>query len=130
MNDLEFIEAFHGSNLPGSEFRHRGHLRLAWLILKKHVATEAANIMAREIKRFAASQGDVGRYHETLTRFWVHMVHHAKENAADANNIDELIAKFPMLLDKNLPYKHWSSESFSSLEARAGWIAPDILPLP
>lgn len=90
----------------------------------------ATSIMAREIKRFAASQGSLGRYHETLTRFWVHMVNHAKENAADANNIDELIAKFPILLDKNLPYKHWRNESFNSPEARASWIAPDILPLP
>ena len=85
--------------------------------------------MAREIKKFAVSQGDAGRYHETLTRFWVHMVNHAKEKAANANNIDELIAQFPILLDKNLPYKHWSTQSFNSTEARLRWIAPDILPL-
>ena len=58
------------------------------------------------------------------------MFSHAKENAADANNIDELVEEFPRLLDKNLPYKDPSSISFNSPEARASWIAPDILPLP
>ena len=130
MNDAEFIEAFHQNSLPTSEFRHRGHLRLAWLILNRHQKTEAASIVAREIRRFAASQGAPGRYHETLTRFWVYMVAHAKENAKSAGNIDDLLLEFPILLDKNLPYRHWTSETFDSPEARSGWIAPDVLPLP
>jgi hypothetical protein len=130
LNDIEFLDAFHMNNLPGSEFRHRGHLRLAWLILNKHKHREAASILAREIKRFATAQGSAGRYHETLTRFWVHMVNHAKENASGARSIDELVEEFPILLDKNLPYKHWKSESFNSHEARAGWVPPDLFPMP
>ena len=130
MNDAEFLEAFHRNSLPSIEFRHKGHLRLAWLILSRHNKTEAASIVSREIRRFAVSQGAAGRYHDTLTRFWVYLVDHAMEKATGAKGIDDLIQEFPILLDKNLPYRHWTSEAFNSPEARAGWVAPDILPLP
>jgi hypothetical protein len=130
LNDAEFLYAFHNRSLPSGEFRHRGHLRLAWLVLSHHQQSEAANIIAREIRHFAAEQGDAGRYHETMTRFWTLMVNHARENAQEVESIDQLIEKFPILLDKNLPYQHWSSESFNSHEARTSWVPPDILPLP
>jgi hypothetical protein len=130
LNDTEFLYAFHNRSLPSGEFRHRGHLRLAWLVLSHYQQSEAASTMAREIRRFATEQGGAGRYHETMTRFWTLMVNHARENAQEVESIDELIEKFPFLLDKNLPYRHWTSESFNSQEARTSWVPPDILPLP
>src|SRR5207249_11088245 len=36
MNDCEFQHLFYDGNIPGEESRHRGHLRLAWLILSAH----------------------------------------------------------------------------------------------
>jgi hypothetical protein len=32
----EFLRAFFGLALPSSEFRHRDHLRLAWLAVRRH----------------------------------------------------------------------------------------------
>jgi hypothetical protein len=130
MDDCEFLRLFHDGNLPGEEFRHRGHLRLAWLILSRHRREEAETIVAREIRRFAAATGGANRYHDTLTRFWVRLVGHVMENAADAGSIDGLLARFPFLLDKSLPYRHWRGEIFNSDRARAGWVEPDLAPLP
>jgi hypothetical protein len=130
MDDDEFLRLFHESNLPGEEFRHRGHLRLAWLVLSRHQRGEAERIVAHEIQQFAVADGASGKYHDTLTRFWVHLVGHAMENAKDAGSIDELLARFPFLLDKSLPYRHWRGETFNSDQARAGWIEPDLVPLP
>jgi hypothetical protein len=130
MEDREFLRLFHEGNLPGEEFRHRGHLRLAWLVLSRHQRDEAESIVAREIRRFAVANGASGRYHDTLTRFWVRLVGHAMENAPGARSIDELLARFPFLLDKSLPYHHWRRETFNSDVARAGWVRPDLVPLP
>ncbi len=91
---------------------------------------EAESIVAREIRQFAVANGASGRYHETLTRFWVRLVGHAMENATDAGNIDELLARFPFLVDKSLPYRHRRGETFNSDQARAGWVEPDLLPVP
>ena len=88
MDDSEFLRLFHDANLPSEEFRHRGHLRLAWLILSRHRREEAESIVAREIRRLAAASGSANRYHETLTRFWVRILGHAMENAPDVRSID------------------------------------------
>ena len=130
MDDSEFLLLFHDANLPSEEFRHRGHLRLAWLILSRHRREEAERIVAREIRRVAAASGAANRYHETLTRFWVRILGHAMENAPDVRSIDELLARFPFLLDKTLPFRHWRGETFNSDKARGGWVEPDLVPLP
>jgi hypothetical protein len=130
MDDSEFLRLFHESALTGDEFRHREHLRLAWLVLTKHHREEAEQIIADEIRRFAFANGASNRYHDTLTRFWVRIVTHAMENSHDARTIDELLASFPFLLDKGLPYRHWRGETFNSSLARAGWVEPDLVPLP
>jgi len=51
------------------------------------------------------------------------------ENAPEARSIDELLARFPFLLEKGLPFKHWRGETFDSDRARAGWVEPDLIPL-
>ena len=130
MDDREFLRLFHETSLPSEEFRHRGHLRLAWLVMSHHRRDEAESIVAREIQRFTVANCAPNRYHDTLTRFWVRLVSHAMGNAPDAGSIDELLAKFPFLLDKSLPYRHWRGETFNSDEARGGWIEPDLLPVP
>ena len=130
MDDKAFLVAFHDGSLAGSEFRHRGHLRLAWLVLQHHSPDEAARILSREIQRFAASQGSPGRYHETLTRFWVQLVSHAMSEAPQVKGIDELIERFPLLLKKDLPYRHWTRATFDSQNARSDWVPPDLSPLP
>ncbi|SRR6266568_7859675 len=130
MDDGEFLRLFHDGTLPSGEFRHGGHLRLAWLILSHDRKDDAERIVAREIQKFAISSGAPNRYHDTLTRFWVRLVGHAMENAPDAGSIDALLAMFPFLLDKTLPYRHWRGETFNSDRARAAWVEPDLVPVP
>jgi hypothetical protein len=130
MHDREFLRLFHDANLPGEEFRHRGHLHLAWLVLSRHRKDDAEQIVAREIQHLAVASGSPNRYHDTLTRFWVRLVGHAMENATEAGTIDDFLARFPFLLDKSLPYRHWQAETFNSDRARAGWVEPDLAPLP
>jgi hypothetical protein len=63
----------------------------------------------------------VNRYHDTLTRFWVRLVGHVMENAPYAGSIDGLLARFPFLLDKSLPYRHWKRDlQFGSGSCRLG----------
>ena len=129
MDDHEFLRLVHDGNLPGEEFRHKGHLRLAWLFLSRYPTDEASTIVAREIRWFAGANGASNRYHDTLTRFWVRLVGHAMANAPEARSIDELLARFPFLLDKTLPYRNWRVETFNSDEARAGRVEPDLVPM-
>jgi hypothetical protein len=130
MDDREFLRLFHDGSLPGDEFRHRGHLRLVWLVVSGHSRIEAESIIAREIQLFAVAKGASNRYHDTLTRFWVRLVGHVIQNALRAGSIDELLARFPFLLDESLPYRHWREETFKSDKARSRWVESDLVPLP
>jgi hypothetical protein len=130
MDDGEFLRLFHDGNLSGEEFRHRGHLLLAWLVLASHRKDDAEQIVAREIQWLAVASGSPNRYHDTLTRFWVRLVGHVMQNALQAGSIDEVLARFPFLLDKSLPYRHWREETFKWDKARSRWVEPDLVPLP
>src|SRR5207253_10204571 len=110
MDDGEFLRLFHDGGLPGEEFRHKGHLRLAWVVLSKHSRVEAESILAREIRRFAIANGSLNRYHDTLMRFWVRLVGHAMANAPAARSIDQLLARFLFLVVNGLPVMHCRRE--------------------
>ena len=127
VEDRSFLDAFHRRDVE--RFSHRDHLRLAWIILKVHGPGEGSNIIRHAIRDFAKDKGAGNLYHETLTTFWAQLVHHAIQTRPDIRGFDELLATLPLLLDKNLPLKHWSSELLWSNPARTVWVEPDLLPL-
>ena len=125
MTDQEFLHAFEMGHLSPTEFHHRDHLRLAWLQVQRLGAGAAADVVGAGIRRFAVAHGQDRLYHDTLTRFWVRIVAHASEPT-----FEKTLERHPMLLSKELPMRHWSRESLFSDEARAGWVDPDLAPLP
>lgn len=129
MTDDEFLHAFFSLTLPHAAFRHRDHLRLAWLVTRRHGPEAGAGIVAAAIRRYAGAHGHGAAYHETLTRFWTGLVAHAAAHAG-GDDFDRLLEAHPMLLDRGLPLRHWSREALFAPEARAAWRAPDVLPLP
>jgi hypothetical protein len=51
--DDEFLHAFFGLTLANSEFRHRDHLRLAWMAVRRHGPRAAEDVVVGGIRRFA-----------------------------------------------------------------------------
>lgn len=64
-----------------------------------------------------------------MTQFWVGVTAHAIDESGAAD-FDELLERVPQLLDKELPYRHWSREALFSPAARAEWVEPDLRALP
>jgi hypothetical protein len=110
VSDKAFLEAFERGDVPASAFHHADHLRLALAYLADSgSAAEATERMAASLKRFAEAAGAGGKYHHTLTVFWMQVV--------------------ARLLDQGLPLAHYSRERLFSADARSRWIEPDIKPL-
>ena len=65
-----------------------------------------------------------------MTRFWVRLVAHAVSHRPEIADFDELLAAYPLLLDKNTPLRHWSCEAMFAPDARAEWRDPDLVALP
>lgn len=130
MTDDAFLQAFMDCTLPNERFHHRDHLRLAWLLVRRLGVAQGGIVIGQGIRRFAASHGHAPRYHETMTQFWVRIVGHMVQARPDIEDFDTFLGAFPQLLDKSLPFRHWSRETMGSAAARAGWVDPDLLGLP
>src|ERR1700736_3537869 len=127
--DEQFLAAFEAGKIANQDFHHRDHLRLAWIQIRRLGLERASDTVATAIRRFATHHGHANRYHETMTRFWVRVVGMGI-NRHTTLAFDDLLAAEPHLLDKNLPYRHWSRERMGSDEARRHWVEPDTRPIP
>jgi len=130
LSDDAFLHAFFDARLASSEFHHRDHLRLAWRLVRRHGAADAEARLVEGIRHFASAHGHGDRYHDTMTRFWVRLVAHAADDRPHISDFDEFLAAYPLLLDKNIPLRHWSHEALFGAVARATWQEPDQVALP
>lgn len=130
MDDDAFLQAFETGTLPNAAFHHRDHLRLTWLYLRRDGPELGAEHIVDGIRHFAAMHGAADRFHVTLTRFWIRVVQHLMEAFPDIEHFEDLLAAFPLVLDRAIVYRHYSATHLSSPISRKDWIAPDLLPLP
>lgn len=133
MDDGELWQSFIEASIPGAEWTHRAHLRVAWLHLSRMNAADTLECLRTGIRRLNASHGLVESptrgYHETLTRVWLVLVASAMEGRAFEDS-DSFLNHHPDLLDPKLPLRFYSRERVFSPEARAAWEPPDLAPLP
>ena len=128
MDDTEFLRAFLGGWPQDQRFGHFEHLRIAWLVIDRHGPELAVEIVGERLMAMAVAKGLAPLYNETLTRFWIRFLAHVRQ-ATGATTIDAAIERVPMLLDKNLPLRHWSRTAMFGPDARVRWVEPDLLPL-
>jgi hypothetical protein len=112
-----------------SRFDHRQHVRFAWAVLGECGAERAERVVTEEIRSFADVNAP-GRYHETLTRFWLRLVAHTRAHGSLDEDFDHHVERFPILMDKRAPSKHYTAVLLGSDTARAEFVEPDLVPLP
>lgn len=110
-------------------FGHREHLELAWTYLRRYPNDEAAKVMVAAIQRIARQHGAEDKYHETITRAWLHFVAvHIQRWGAES--FEEFMDRNPDLLDRKLIEHFYSRELILTESARAAWVRPDLRRLP
>jgi hypothetical protein len=118
MTDAEFLAAFESATLPPQSFDHRGHLRVACFYLADKPFLEACIAMRDGLRRFAASIGKAGLYHETVTIAFMSIV--ADRMAADPGvPWAELLRRHPDLCDRGLLARYVEPGVLASEGARA-----------
>jgi hypothetical protein len=129
VDDEAFLAAFERADLRGHGFRHRDHVRTAWLYVRRYGLAEGRRRAEAGLRRLAAAHGHPERYSATRTRAWVGLVaHHAAE--APELDFDAFLSRFPRLLDGRLLDAHYSPGLLATPASRAGWVPPDRRPLP
>ena len=110
------LDDFEAGRIPGSEFPHERHLRVAWGLSRRYQREEAFNRLAAGIRDIATRAGVPGKYHETMTRAWFELA--AQAESPDAH---------PELLDRSLLSRYYSPERLEA--GRREWLEPDLTPL-
>ena len=130
-DDRAFREDFEAGRIAPAQFDHRAHVRLAYCYLVERDVTAAAARMRAALQAFIAHHGiPPAKYHETLTRAWTLAVRHFMDPSTPYASADAFIAANPILLDSAIMLTHYSAALLFSPDARAGFVAPDLEPIP
>jgi hypothetical protein len=128
--DAEVFRALLQQVLAEAErFSHRQHVQLTWLAVTRYGRAAALQLVDTGIRDTARAAGAPEKYHATMTRVWVELVAHHAEGRADTA-FEDFVRAAPDLLDKQLLSRFYSPDALAAPSARAGWVPPDMAPLP
>jgi hypothetical protein len=128
--DCGFRAAFEACAISPAAFDHPAHVRLAYVYLAESDVEVALEQMRDSIQWLLQHNGiPRSKYHETLTRAWILAVRHFMDRS-DSSSAENFTARNPTLLDSKIMLTHYSAEVLFSPEARAGFVEPDLEPIP
>ncbi len=130
MTDDELLRGFQNCTLPNDAFRHREHVRAAFLILSRYPMPRALELFSDSLKRFAAAHGKPSLYHETITWAYLLLIRERLERAGRPMNWEEFAgANGDLLAWKDSVLKsYYKDETLASDLARKIFLLPDRHP--
>ncbi|MFO0833231.1 MAG: hypothetical protein U0637_15465 [Phycisphaerales bacterium] len=128
------LDAFNACSIPRGEWDHRAHLTVAYLLLRAHGLDGATLRMREGVQRYNARWGieqtETGGYHDTMTIAWVRILHAVMVAYGPGADAEAFLAEHPYLLSRFLLRLYYSRPRIMCAGARAGWVEPDLAPLP
>jgi hypothetical protein len=128
------IENFESGAIPLAEFNHRAHLTVAYEYLRRYPLEEATRRMCGAVRAYGRArnvpQTPTSGYHQTLTIAWMRVLASVMAAYGPEANAESFLAAHPHLESKVLLRLWYTRERMMSAEARAGWVEPDLAPLP
>ena len=129
-------EGLFAATLPRGEWTHAAHFAAALWLLRYRPELDAAKAMPGLIRAYNESVGrandDSGGYHETITQASLR----ALKGVLEANPPDMPLHRIVNSLmasnfaNPNWLLEYWSRDRLMSVEARRGWLEPDLKALP
>ncbi len=122
--------SFEEAAILPAQFPHSAHIAVALSYLEKEEPEAALSRMRRALLHFSRVHG-VNVYHETVTQFWMKLLHHLAATDYRALPLWRRINLIVQRWTARDPLAtHYSRHVLGSRAAREGWVAPDKLPLP
>jgi hypothetical protein len=115
---------------PDGAFRHRQHVNLTFLAVRRHGMPAAVDKVSGWIRQIATYERHPQKYHHTVSRAWVELIAHHVDADPGCAEFDRFAERHAALLDKRLLARHYRSVTLASPQARRGWVEPDELPFP
>src|SRR5437868_5006642 len=103
MDDRHLLQAFQSAQLAPADFRHREHLRVAWLHLAAAPFEEAYETLKSGLFRLLEALGAPrSHYHETMTRAWLLAVQHFRHRVGPQADSERFLEACPVLLNREV----------------------------
>jgi hypothetical protein len=127
--DRQLFAEFEAGTLPAAGFRHRDHVRLAWLYLREQPLLGAIAAFSAALKRFTQRNGVEHRYHETITWAYLCLIHERMARDGRDRPWDDFAAANPDLFDPGDPIlrRYYTEETLGSDLARRVFVLPERL---
>ena len=129
-DDAAFVAAFEGCTLAPERFHHADHVRLAWLLLGQEDLPHVLVRFCEGLKRYAASLGKAGLYHETITVAYLLLVRDRRQLGGPDETYDAFARRNPDLFvwRPSILERYYRAETLASARAREGFVLPDRRP--
>lgn len=120
---------FESKTMPYEEWTHRQHLGVAcWYVL--NYGDLALDFFRSRLiplnEHFGVPQTPTGGYHETITRAWISRISAERARHSDLPALDFTNWFIATYGDKSHLLDFYSRDAIMSIEARYGYIPPDI----
>jgi hypothetical protein len=128
LTDADLIARFLDTSLPTDAFRHRDHVRMAWLFVTRDGLPAALESFPAALRRFAEAKGASTLYHATITWAYLLVINERQQRApapdwsAFAAANPDLLSWKPSILDR-----FYTAGTLWSEEARRTFLLPDRL---
>jgi hypothetical protein len=120
------IERFENADIDPEHFDHEAHVYIAWLYVQNYELAEAIAKFDSGLKRLVAKLGADGKYHATLTWFFLLLIADRAEDDQSWRDFrqcnTDLIAN-----SKDLLSRYYSHGYLFSKRARERFVFPDKL---
>ncbi|UJR19856.1 hypothetical protein I4U23_022989 [Adineta vaga] len=124
--DEEFIGKLQKHQLLAEQFDHRSLLRTIWSYLQLHNRKEMIKAVFDHLPTY------INDMNETLTYFWIQIVHYAREATKNpTNDFPGFLLMNPQILNETeLPLVYYKKETLFSSQAKISVVLADVKQLP
>ena len=127
MTDDALLTQFENCTLPNEFFRHRDHVRLAFIYLSRYAALEALARFSTALSRFATAKDKSSLYNETITWAYLLIIRERMARAGGPQNWEEFAAGNADLLSwkESVLKAYYREETLASDLAKRVFLFPD-----
>ncbi len=121
------LQSFEAGNFDAATFNHRARVYVAWCYLQQCDLPESIRQFTAALRRFAKSIDQPGKYHETISRFFMILVAERRVGPA-AHDWYRFEQDNPELLRQGgeLLRRYYSQAVLDSERARRQFVLPDF----
>jgi hypothetical protein len=97
LSEDELTNRWESQGLGGSGVTHIDHVRVAWVLHRRHGAVEAEERLVRGTRKGCDQYGVPEKFDEDLTRRWARAISDAVADAGESESFEDFIARNPEL---------------------------------